>query len=229
VKFQPAQADEFSTGLDTARLRARPCSCPIEGDPLLATLVSYVRRHHLGMLALFVALSGTAYAATLPRNSVGTAQLKRNAVTSAKVKPRSLLASDFRQGQLPAGPQGPQGPQGPRGPEGPPGARGAEGATGARGAEGPVGPRGPQGPAGATNVTVRLGTLASGSATATCNPGEVAVGGGGTSFDPLLAFLRSSAPTPPADGGTPTGWAVAEARQDGTAAVVQAYVVCAAP
>jgi hypothetical protein len=75
---------------------------------MLATLVSYLRRHHLGLLALFVALSGTAYAATLPRNSVGTAQLKRNAVTSAKVKPASLLRSDFRQGQIPAGPQGPQ-------------------------------------------------------------------------------------------------------------------------
>jgi len=96
--------------------------------------------HHVGLLALFVALSGTAYAATLPRNSVGTAQFKRNAVTSAKVKPFSLLRSDFRQGQIPAGPQG---PEGARGPEGPPGARGAEGATGARGAEGPVGPRGP--------------------------------------------------------------------------------------
>ena len=82
---------------------------------MLATLVSYLRRHHLGLLALFVALSGTAYAATLPRNSVGTAQLKRNAVTSAKVKPFSLLRSDFRQGQIPAGPQGPQGARGPEG------------------------------------------------------------------------------------------------------------------
>jgi hypothetical protein len=34
---------------------------------MLATVISYVRRHHLGLLALFVALSGTAYAATLPR------------------------------------------------------------------------------------------------------------------------------------------------------------------
>jgi hypothetical protein len=190
---------------------------------MLATLVSYVRRHHLGMLALFVALGGTAYAATLPRNSVGTAQLKRNAVTSAKVKPGSLLASDFRRGQLPAGPQGPQGP------EGPPGARGAEGATGARGAEGARGPEGPQGPAGATNVTVRVGPQGTGQATATCNPGEVAVGGGGGSGDPQLTFLRSSFPTP-IGGGTPTGWQVLAARLDGTDAVgTQAVVVCAAP
>jgi hypothetical protein len=193
---------------------------------MLATVVSYVRRHHLGLLALFVALSGTAYAASLPRNSVGTAQLKRNAVTSAKVKPSSLLSSDFRRGQLPAGPQG---PQGPRGPEGAPGARGAEGAHGARGAEGPVGPRGPQGPAGATNVTLRSGTQGTGQATATCNPGEVAVGGGGLSFDPQLTFLQSSTPTP-FSGAPPTGWAVSVVHADGSGAIgTQAVVVCAAP
>jgi Collagen triple helix repeat (20 copies) len=196
---------------------------------MLATVVSYVRRHHLGFLALFVALSGTAYAATLPRNSVGTAQLKRNAVTSAKVKPGSLLGSDFRRGQLPAGPQG---PQGARGPEGPAGARGAEGATGARGAEGPVGPRGPQGPAGATNVTVRVGPLqASGNeASAQCNPGEVAVGGGGGPDDSVPAFITQSTPTVTGAGGVPTGWFVFAQRADGSATQnIQAVVVCAAP
>ena len=55
-------------------------------------------------LALTIALGGTSYAAvTLPRSSVGTAQLKRNAVTSVKVKNRSLLAIDFKRGQLPRG------------------------------------------------------------------------------------------------------------------------------
>jgi Collagen triple helix repeat (20 copies) len=205
---------------------------------MLATVVSYVRRHHLGLLALFVALSGTAYAATLPRNSVGTAQLKRNAVTSAKVKPGSLVASDFRRGQLPAGPQGPQGPEGPRGPqgatgargpEGATGARGAEGATGARGAEGPRGPEGPQGPAGATNVTVRTGAPATSVATAECNPGEVAVGGGGATSDSQLEFLRASVPTP-VGSATPTGWTVLAAQPDGNDAPdTQAVVLCAAP
>jgi hypothetical protein len=184
---------------------------------MLATLVSYVRRHHLGMLALFVALSGTAYAATLPRNSVGPAQLKRNAVTSAKVKPRSLLASDFRRGQLPAGP------------EGPPGARGAEGATGARGAEGARGPQGPQGPAGATNVTIRAGQQASGEATVTCAPGEVAVGGGGISSAGTLSFLTLSGPTP-LGGGMPTGWAVSLQQPNGDPdPFARAFAVCAAP
>jgi Collagen triple helix repeat (20 copies) len=194
----------------------------------LATLISYVRRHHLGLLALFVVLSGTAYAASLPRNSVGTAQLKRNAVTSAKVKPFSLLRSDFRRGQIPAGPQG---PVGPRGPEGPPGARGAEGATGARGAEGPRGPEGPQGPAGATNVTVRQGPAAVLTSSAMCNPGEVAVGGGGfTENSPCdePTFLASSAPIPTT--GRPTGWRVTGVTvTGGVSPSVQAYVVCAAP
>ena len=68
-------------------------------------------------LALFLVLSGgTAYAAAkLAANSVGTANLKDNAVTSPKVLDGSLLTTDFKAGQLPAGPQGPQGPQGPAG------------------------------------------------------------------------------------------------------------------
>ena len=40
----------------------------------------------IAMLALLIALSGTAYAATmLPKNSVGTAQLKKGAVTLTKI------------------------------------------------------------------------------------------------------------------------------------------------
>ncbi len=46
-------------------------------------------------LALVVAIGGTAWAAALPRNSVGTAQLKRNAVTGAKVKNASLTGADI--------------------------------------------------------------------------------------------------------------------------------------
>src|SRR3954467_4038375 len=65
---------------------------------MLKLLGGYVRRHHVGLLALFLAMSGTAYAATLPRNSVGTAQLKANAVTSAKVKNGSLRLADFARG-----------------------------------------------------------------------------------------------------------------------------------
>jgi hypothetical protein len=94
----------------------------------MRALLHYLRRHHVGLFALFIALSGTAYAATLPRNSVGTKQLKSgavtakkikaNAVTSAKVKDGTLERDDFAAGQIPAGVQGPAGAQGPAGPQG---------------------------------------------------------------------------------------------------------------
>jgi hypothetical protein len=87
----------------------------------------------IASLALLVALGGTGVAAvavTLPNGSVGTAQLKKDAVTSAKVKDGSLLKTDFRAGQLPAGPAGPTGPAGAAGPPGPAGSAGATGPTG---------------------------------------------------------------------------------------------------
>ena len=68
--------------------------------------------------ALLVALGGTSIAAVsvvLPRNSVGPLQLRANSVNSSKVANRSLLAIDFKAGQLPAGPPGPAGATGPAG------------------------------------------------------------------------------------------------------------------
>jgi len=71
----------------------------------------------IACFALLVVLGGTGYAAVqaLPRNSV----------TSVQVKDRSLLARDFKAGQLPRGPAGPAGPAGPQGPAGPAGSSGA--------------------------------------------------------------------------------------------------------
>jgi hypothetical protein len=46
----------------------------------------------IATLALFVALGGVAVAEGLPRNSVGTRQLKRRAVTAAKLAPKSVIA-----------------------------------------------------------------------------------------------------------------------------------------
>jgi hypothetical protein len=63
---------------------------------MFGSFASYLGRHHVGMLALFVALSGTAYAATLPRNSVGTPQLKRNAVTTPKIKKSAVTSRKIR-------------------------------------------------------------------------------------------------------------------------------------
>jgi hypothetical protein len=87
----------------------------------------------VALAALFIALGGTSYAALqLPKGSVGTSQLKRNAVTSPKVKPGSLLLSDFKRAERSRlrGPQGPQGPHGPQGLQGPQGVQGNTGAPG---------------------------------------------------------------------------------------------------
>lgn len=55
----------------------------------------------VAVIALIVALGGTGYAAfKLPKNSVGTKQLKKNAVNSAKVKNRSLTGQDINLAKL---------------------------------------------------------------------------------------------------------------------------------
>ena len=97
-------------------------------------MLAYLKRHHVGLLALFIALGGTSYAAAkLPRNSVGTAQLRKGAVTTAKL-------SHSLQGKLKqAGNAGPAGPKGD---------------TGAQGAQGPQGIQGPAGDPGLTSAGV---------------------------------------------------------------------------
>src|SRR5437588_6285600 len=49
----------------------------------------------ISLIALFVALGGTSYAATiaLPKNSVGTKQLQKDAVTGAKIKDGAVTAT----------------------------------------------------------------------------------------------------------------------------------------
>lgn len=85
----------------------------------------------ISCIALFVALGGVSWAAVkLPRNSVGTAQIKSDAVTGSKVKAGSLSATDFAAGELPRGPQGERGLQGATGPQGAQGAAGAAGISG---------------------------------------------------------------------------------------------------
>lgn len=78
----------------------------------------------LSLIALFVALGGTTYAATsLPKNSVGTAQLRTGAVTKKKINKKTISAL--------------KGNQGPQGPKGDPGAQGIQGVKGDTGLRGP--------------------------------------------------------------------------------------------
>jgi Collagen triple helix repeat (20 copies) len=114
---------------------------------VLGRLLDYLHRHHVAMLALFVALGGTSYAvASLPADSVGPKQLRKNAVNSAKVKNRSLQVKDFGRATR-TRLKGETGDQGPRGETGPQGARGETGLQGATGAQGDTGPQGPPGTA----------------------------------------------------------------------------------
>ena len=107
-------------------------------------LVDYLRRHHVALLALLIALGGTSYAAVqLPRNSVGTPQLRAKAVTSAK------LAKNVRAQLATAGVPGPQGAAGPQGEPGPQGGPGPKGDPGDQGDLGPT-----SGGVGGVNVTI---------------------------------------------------------------------------
>ena len=91
-------------------------------------LGTYLRRHHIGLLALFIALGGTSYAAvSLSANSVGARELKNRAVGSSELKNGSIMKRDLRPQLVdnlrgapgPTGQTGPVGPKGDQGPAGP--------------------------------------------------------------------------------------------------------------
>jgi hypothetical protein len=177
-------------------------------------------------LALLVALSGTGVAAVsalVPRNSVGTTELKNNAVTGLKVKDGSLARKDFKAGQIPAGLAGP---------------------AGAAGAAGAAGPAGPAGKPGATNAIIKTesfvvpggGGYAAGKAVV-CPEGSVATGGGvttavGLNGNLLLSSPGSKAAGPynhPADGEAPVSWYVYLQNTGATQVDATAYAICVSP
>jgi hypothetical protein len=114
--------------------------------------VDFLRRHLTyanvaATLALFLALGGAAYAATqLPKNSVGTKQLRNGAVTAAKIAKQT-------RNQL----RGSRGPAGQQGAQGKIGKAGAKGATGAKGTQGAQGPKGEPGERPAFEVVSKPG------------------------------------------------------------------------
>jgi len=171
----------------------------------------------VALLALFVALGGSSYAAfKLPRNSVGPRQIKADAVTSAKVKGGSLLLSDFERSQLRklAGAQGPQGLQGPKG---------------------------DAGDAGATHVVVRTmvgSPISTGELyvlVASCHAGEHAIsGGGGFNGNAGREELQQSYPLSAngaraQEGTVPTAWFSIVRNDDNGPLTPIGYVVCAQP
>jgi hypothetical protein len=146
-------------------------------------MLDYLKRHHIGLLALFIALGGTSYAAaTLPRNSVGTTQLRDRSVSErklAKAVQRKLAAVGK------AGPAGATGATGATGAAGAAGAAGPKGDAGAPGAKGETGEQGPQGIQGLQGLTGPMGD------TGPAGPTAAAVGGINVSVTPggLSAFL----------------------------------------
>jgi hypothetical protein len=71
----------------------------------------------ISLVALFVALGGTGYAAfAVPRNSVGSAQVVNHSLRTADLSRKAVAAL-----------KGGRGPEGPSGPQGPAGATGAAG------------------------------------------------------------------------------------------------------
>jgi hypothetical protein len=167
----------------------------------------------LSVTALVVAVFGSTPLGTaarnivLPRGSVGTVQLRDNAVTGAKVKNFTLVAADFKRGQVPRGPVGPAGPAGPAG---------------------AAGPQGPAGVLGLQNVftTGAASSTATRQLTAGCPAGKKAIGGGATVLPANTAGVAITAEYF-ADENT---W-VARAREITATGVnwsLNAVVVCAA-
>ena len=93
----------------------------------------------VALVALVSSLTGGAVAATLidgddiARKAIAKKHLKKNSVVTKKVQDGTLLAKDFKPGQLKEGVQGIQGLQGPKGDKGEPGEDGQDGADGADG------------------------------------------------------------------------------------------------
>jgi hypothetical protein len=198
-----------------------------------ATAVAYV--------ALFAALGGTGYAASqLPNDSVGSKQIKRaavaksdvraNAIDSARVQNGTLMAQDFRSGQL---------PQGPAGAKGDTGAKGDKGEKGDTGATGLQGPTGTVGAITVQRVDVPLpDTGVAAIAEVACPAGTTAIGGGSsvsasTSADINVTVSRpykTGAPSGiPASGESFDKWRVVAVNPAGGTGdtTLRGFVTCA--
>lgn len=180
----------------------------------------------LSAAALFVALSGSAYAvSSLPSNSVGNAQLKSNAVTSAKVKNGSLKAADFAPSVQLKGDKGDKGDAGPAGPQGVQGVKGTFGTITIQRADYPLNDNSSVSSAGQGNVA--------------CPSGQVGVGGGANISDVTHSDAKITGSGPrkgtidnpivPENGDEFTVWrasAVNPAGGDGNT-TLRVYIVCA--
>jgi hypothetical protein len=207
----------------------------------------FTSAHAIALVALFVALGGTGYAALkLPKNSVSAKQIKRNAVMSGEIRNGSVRSVDIREGAV--GEQqvafeslkaahmmnGSLKAEDFMAGELPAGPQGAKGDTGATGTFGSV----------TTQYELAAAPLADNakeSYDVHCPEGQTAIGGGarGDATDSELTNVTSSrpiisttSPGAPVDGGTFTGWRATVFNPSGGPAAdirPEVWVTCATP
>ncbi|SRR6266536_438300 len=168
--------------------------------------IAYVGRHHVALLALFLALGGTTYAAaSLPKNSVGTRQIKNGAVTKPKIAKKTIAALRGVRGR-----QGLQGPKGDKGDSGQQGPRGPVSVTWKRSSLLSIGP-------GVTEGVV-LG----------CPTGFYAIGGGVNVFAVKVNILASYPDKSPGSAA-PNWWQMKLVNNDTVSRQFYMYVICTYP
>jgi hypothetical protein len=121
----------------------------------------FLRRNTIAMIALFLALGGTSYAAA-------------TLINGAKIKPHTIARNRLTNKAI----KQLKGNRGARGPQGTPGTQGPRGATGAQGPQGPGGSILTYDAAASSNTTPTvLGTVLGDTIGATCNSiaGEAAL------------------------------------------------------
>ena len=170
----------------------------------------------VALIALFVALSGSAVATTSAL--ITGRQIANGSITGLDVKNKSLTPLDFR-GSL-RGPAGPPGATGPRGPQG---------VQGAQGVQGIQGPKGDTGSTGFSNMIIRYSDKTSPSAAeshhAFCQGDEKATGGGWW----VQSGDAKVTETEPSGNPVPTGWYVRWDRVGVASVTIRVWVVCAQP
>jgi hypothetical protein len=177
----------------------------------------------VSLVALFVALGGTAVAAS---PVVKRALFADNAGKLQGKTAAALVKQAAAKAQTRVGPRGAAGVAGPAGPAGPAGAQGPKGDTGPQGERGSQGEPGPTGPSNAAttleSATQPYSLAADGEAdvTVACPAGKKAIGGG---YEQSSGFALGVDTRPSVDG---TSWKLLVVELDSAPATGTVYAVC---